>query len=143
MEEDQTDNHPGNQTDNQIFDWMQCICHKPGIQSDFTSFTEVSWKKLQDHAVLRQDATYQLSWSDLEGTPRGYCHRTCYQNYTDKQKLERISSKLQSDKDGSNIQGASESSTSGSSLRKRKSLTAKTSMTNFSICPQQKSDQKV
>ena len=44
---------------NQTVDWKQCLCHKQGVQTDLTAFTDVSWKKIREAAMIRKDITYE------------------------------------------------------------------------------------
>ena len=127
---------------NQTVDWKQCLCHKQGVQADLTAFTDVSWKKIREAAMIRKDITYELLKPYLEEKPRGYYHRPCYQNYTHKQKLERISSKRQLDNDGTSLDSQPRSSTSQPSPRKRRSLTVKTTISSRLMCQQDKYDKK-
>ena len=59
---------------NQTVDWTQCLCHKQGVQADLTAFTDVSWKKISEAAMIHKDITCELLKPYLEEKPRGYYH---------------------------------------------------------------------
>ena len=92
--------------------------------------------------MIRKDITYELLKPFLEEKPREHYHRACYQNYTHKQKLKRISSKRQLDNDGTSLDSRPGSSTSQPSPRKRRSLIVKTTISNYLMCQRDKYDKK-
>ena len=66
------------------------LCHKDGVQSSLTSFTDVSWKTFKANANLRHDQTADNMSGKWDDGPFGFYHRACYQSYTAKNLLERV-----------------------------------------------------
>ena len=78
-------------------DWNSSLCHfpRPSEPSCGTlcAFSERSWRTLFEAAKVRNDTTLQflLENGAEQDEPRGFYHRRCYQKYTHKQHVNRIS----------------------------------------------------
>ena len=68
----------------------KCICHKEGVTGKLSLLTAVSLAKVKEASQIRQDNII----SELVETHSAY-HRECYQSYTNKDHLQRITRKRQ------------------------------------------------
>ena len=80
------------------FDWKHCLCHSGAVSREpLVEFTVRSWKTLLNAASVRDDHLNSfLCKNGVEpDVPRGFYHRACYEKYTHKQHLARLTGALE------------------------------------------------
>lgn len=73
----------------------KCLCHVENVAGPLILFSDKSWSTFEKCAKRRRDAICNHMEGQWKDGPKGFYHRTCYQNYTDKSKVERAEKQYQ------------------------------------------------